>query len=61
MAVWKYLAIYTRENKITEMFQWMKFWKRFKSKHKCLLNNLSGVITGGLWAIIGMLLNSFHK
>ena len=31
----------------------MKSYKHFTPKRKCLLNNISGAITGGLWAVMG--------
>ena len=52
--VWKNLSVYTREDKAKEMFQRLKCWKKFEPKRKCLLNNISGAITGGLWAVMGM-------
>ncbi|CAF4738286.1 unnamed protein product [Rotaria sp. Silwood1] len=51
--VWKNLTVLTREDKITEFFQRIKCWKKFTPKRQCLLNNISGAITGGLWAVMG--------
>jgi hypothetical protein len=51
--VWKNLTVFTREDKTKEFFQKMKFWKEFTPKRQCLLNNISGAITGGLWAVMG--------
>ncbi|CAF4219034.1 unnamed protein product, partial [Rotaria sp. Silwood2] len=51
--VWKNLTVLTREDKVTEFFQQMKCWKKFTRKRQCLLNNISGAITGGLWAVMG--------
>ena len=59
--VWKNLSVYTREDKTKEILQRMKFWKKFEPKRKCLLNNISGAITGGLWAVMGMLSHSLHQ
>lgn len=53
--VWKNLTVTTREDKAKEFFQRMKFWKTFKPKRLRLLNNASGAITGGLWAVMGRL------
>ena len=52
--VWKNLSVFTREDKAKELFQRLKFWKKFEPKRQCLLNNISGAITGGLWAVMGM-------
>lgn len=51
--VWKNLTVLTREDKSTEFFQRLKFWKKFVPKRLRLLNNISGAITGGLWAVMG--------
>ncbi len=51
--VWKNLTVLTREDKKKEFFQKIKFWKEFTPKRQCLLNNISGAITGGLWAVMG--------
>lgn len=51
--VWKNLSVFTREDKKKELFQRMKVWKKFEPKRQCLLNNISGAITGGLWAVMG--------
>lgn len=51
--VWKNLTVLTREDKTTECFQRMKFWNKSLPKRQCLLNNISGAITGGLWAVMG--------
>lgn len=53
--VWKNLTVLTREDPAKEFFQRMKFWKKFEPKRLRLLNNVSGAITGGLWAVIGKL------
>lgn len=52
--VWQDLIVSTREDKKKQFFQ------RFTSKNpepktKRLLHNLSGAITGGLWAVMGKL------
>jgi hypothetical protein len=51
--VWQNLTVQIREDKRKEAFQRMKSYKTFVPKRKCLLNNLSGAITGGLWAVMG--------
>jgi len=51
--VWKNLTVQIREDKRKEVFQRMKSYKTFVPKRKCLLNNISGAITGGLWAVMG--------
>jgi hypothetical protein len=51
--VWQYLTVQIREDKRKEAFQRMKSYKTFVPKRKCLLNNISGAITGGLWAVMG--------
>ena len=51
--VWQNLTVQIRENKKKEAFQRMKSYKTFVPKRKCLLNNVSGAIAGGLWAVMG--------
>ena len=51
--VWQNLTVQIREDKKKEAFQRMKSYKTFVPKRKCLLNNTSGAITGGLWAVMG--------
>ncbi|CAF1013544.1 unnamed protein product [Adineta ricciae] len=51
--VWQNLTVQIREDKRKEAFQRMKSYKTFVPKRKCLLNNISGAITGGLWAVMG--------
>jgi hypothetical protein len=51
--VWRNLTVLTREDKVTEFCQRIKPWKKFVPKRQCLLNNVSGAITGGLWAVMG--------
>jgi hypothetical protein len=51
--VWKNLTVSTREDKMKEFLQRIKSSKNFVPKRKELLHNLSGVITGGLSAVIG--------
>jgi hypothetical protein len=51
--VWKNLTVSTREDKMKEFLQHIKSSKNFVPKRKELLHNLSGVITGGLSAVIG--------
>jgi hypothetical protein len=51
--VWQNLTVQVREDKRKEAFQRMKSYKTFVPKRKCLLNNVSGAIAGGLWAVMG--------
>jgi hypothetical protein len=51
--VWQNLTVKTREDKRNEFFQRFRPYKDFESKQKVLLHNLSGAITGGLWAVMG--------
>ena len=51
--VWQHLTVQIREDKKKEAFHRMKSYKTFVPKRKCLLNNISGAITGGLWAVMG--------
>jgi len=51
--VWKNLTVSTREDKHKKFFQHIKSLKNVVPKRKCLLHNLSGAITGGLWAVMG--------
>ncbi|UJR22373.1 hypothetical protein I4U23_025435 [Adineta vaga] len=51
--VWQSLSVSTRPDKKKEFFQRLKSYKDFVPKRKCLLNNVSGAITGGLWAVMG--------
>ena len=55
--VWQNLTVSTRENKRKEFFQRLKSSKNFVPKRKDLLHNLSGAITGGLWAVMGKLIS----
>lgn len=58
--VWQNLIVKTREDKRKKFFQQLCSWKRVKPKHKVLLHNLSGAITGGLWAVMGKFLQDSH-
>jgi hypothetical protein len=51
--VWQHLTVSTREDKQKEILQHIKSSKNFVPKRKCLLHNVSGAITGGLWAVMG--------
>ncbi len=53
--VWQNLTVSTREDKRKEAFQRIKSYKTYVPKRKRLLNSLSGAITGGLWAVMGMI------
>ncbi|CAF3369437.1 unnamed protein product [Rotaria sp. Silwood1] len=50
--VWKNLIVSTREDKKLQMFRRLAS-KSFQPKTKRLLHNVSGAITGGLWAVMG--------
>jgi len=51
--VWQNLTVQVREDKHKEFLQHIKSSKNFVPKRKCLLHNVSGAITGGIWAVIG--------
>ena len=51
--VWQNITVQIRQDKRQEFFQRMKSYKNFVPKRKCLLLNVSGAITGGLWAVMG--------
>jgi len=53
--VWQNLTVSSREDKHKEFFQKLKSCNSYVPKRKCLLNNVSGAITGGLWAVMGKL------
>ncbi len=58
--VWKNLTVLTREDKAKECFKRSKFWRKFTPKRQRLLNNISGAITGGLWAVMGKFVSVTH-
>ncbi|CAF1467821.1 unnamed protein product [Adineta steineri] len=51
--VWEHLTVCTRESRHKELFGRLKSYKNYVPKRKCLLNNVSGAIAGGLWAVMG--------
>lgn len=51
--VWQNLTVQIREDKKKEAFRRTKSYKTFVPKRKSILNNISGTITGGLWAVMG--------
>ena len=51
--VWQNLTVSTRPDKRKEFFQRLKSSKNFVPKRKTLLNDVSGAIAGGLWAVMG--------
>jgi hypothetical protein len=53
--VWQNLIVSSREDRHKEIFKKLKSCNNYVSKRKCLLNNVSGAITGGLWAVMGEL------
>jgi hypothetical protein len=53
--VWKNLVVSTREDKKKQFFQRLTR-KNPEPKSKRLLHNVSGAITGGLWAVMGKFL-----
>ena len=59
--VWQNLTVEAREDKRKEFFQRMKSYKKYEPKRKFLLNSTSGVIAGGLWAVMGTFFFFFYK
>ena len=53
--VWHNLTVSSWEEKHRRIFKKIKSCNKYVSKPKCLLNNISGAITGGLWAVMGKL------
>ena len=53
--VWQNLTVTTREKKRTEFLRRIRAGRDYVPNRKCLLNNVSGAITGGLWAVMGKL------
>jgi hypothetical protein len=51
--VWQNLTVSSRGDKRKEFFQRIKSYKNYVPQRKCLLNNVSGAIAGGLWAVMG--------
>lgn len=51
--VWQNLVVSTRRQGRKEFFQRLCSSKEVKSTSKRLLHNVSGAITGGLWAVMG--------
>ena len=51
--VWQNIVVSTREKKESALWKYMKPSKDNEPKTKCLLHNVSGAITGGLWAVMG--------
>ena len=51
--VWQNLTVTSYEGKNQELMKKIKSCNRYVPKRKCLLNNISGAITGGLWAVMG--------
>ena len=51
--VWQNLTVCSREDKNTELVRKIRSCNRYVPKRKTLLNNVSGAITGGLWAVMG--------
>lgn len=56
--VWQNLTVTTREDKLLEQVRRLKFWNPTPPKRKCLINNVSGAITGGLWAVMGIVVSN---
>ena len=52
---WQNLSVVAREDRMKEFCQKIKSYKNFEPKRKCLLSNTTGVIAGGLWAVMGEL------
>lgn len=55
--VWQNLTVQIRPDKRKEVIQRVKSYKTFVPQRKCLLNNISGSIAGGLWAVMGKLIS----
>lgn len=51
--VWQNLSVTSFEGKNREVMKKIRSCNRYVPKRKCLLNNISGAITGGLWAVMG--------
>lgn len=51
--VWQHLTVTSREPSRREFFKKVRTCNRYVPKRKCLLNNVSGAIIGGLWAVMG--------
>ena len=58
--VWQNLIVSTREDKKKQFIQRLRS-KDPEPKSKRLLHNVSGAITGGLWAVMGTLFSAFIK
>ena len=59
--VWQNLIVSTREDKKSQLVQRMKLSKNAAPKKKVLLHNISGAITGGLWAVMGTFFRSINN
>ena len=59
--VWQNLIVSTREDKKSQLLQRMKLSKNAAPKKKVLLHNISGAITGGLWAVMGTFFRSINN
>ena len=53
--VWQNLSVSSRGDKKKEFFRKVKSCNKYVPERKCLLNNVSGAIAGGLWAVMGKL------
>lgn len=51
--VWKSLTVSSREDKNRELFKKFRTCNQYVPKRKILLNDVSGAIAGGLWAVMG--------
>jgi hypothetical protein len=51
--VWQNLTVSSCDDKNKELIRKITSCNRYVPKRKCLLNNVSGAITGGLWAVMG--------
>lgn len=51
--VWRNLTVTSREKKSKEFLRKVTSCNRYIPKRKRLLNSVTGVITGGLWAVMG--------
>lgn len=56
--VWQNLSVQARESRYKDFRKRITSYKNYVPTRKYLLHNTSGAITGGLWAVMGMLSKS---
>jgi hypothetical protein len=59
--VWQNLTVSSRGDKRRDFFKRLKSCNKYVPQRKCLLNNVSGAIAGGLWAVMGKLLSFSYQ